>query len=445
MLRFSCIAAKVLEPNAWLASALLTAFVALLPMEPLYNAPLIALATLGFLRLVFRRTRLGSPENRFLVTAFLCVWLPMLASLPDAVNLPKSARTTAGMCIYFLAGVYVIGAYTRFRDLDRIMVGVAAIFVFWCLDALWQLFTGTDWFGIPYQGGARLSGPFTIDGRLGIVFACFAPFFFTSIHRTRWLWPWSPVLIAPFMTIIVLSGSRASWMALAIGIAGYLVFLARWPECSRRELRRVSGVSVATMLVVVSAAYAWPEAAVRAKETVVPRITPLAGLWSGDREEAERALSYRLSIWETGLNVFSAHWLNGVGPRGFRFVYDEYNEEHDYFTEAGIFGDMEYPVNTPHLQLLEIAADTGGLGLLGYVILLAIFSVKLYRLELRSFRLAYPYAITFIIVLFPLNGYLHFYRVFSAGLIWWTVILTASAFAIASRKDSANADGVIGD
>ena len=98
---------------------------------------------------------------------------------------------------------------------------------------------------------------------------------------------------------------------------------------------------------------------------------------------------------------------------------------------------MEYPVNTPHLQLLEIATDTGGLGLLGYVILLIIFSVKLYRLELRSFRIAYPYAITFIIVLFPLNGYLDFYRVFSAGLIWWVVILTASAFAIASRKDSA--------
>ena len=437
MHRFSRIVAKVLEPNAWLASALLTAFVALLPIEPLYNAPLIALATLGFLRLVFRRTRLGSPENRFLVTAFLCVWLPMLASLPDAVNLFKSALTTAGMCIYFLAGIYVIGAYTRFRDLDRFMMGVAAVCVFWCLDALWQLFTGTDWFGIPYHGGARLSGPFTIDGRIGIILACFAPFFFTSIHRRSWLWPWTPILFAPFLTIIVLSGSRASWTALAIGIIGCLLFMVRWSDRSRETLRRISGVSVATMVVVVLASYAWPEAAVRAKETVVPRITPLAGLWSGDREEAEIALSYRLSIWETGLNVFSAHWLNGVGPRGFRFVYDEYNGEDDYFTESGIFGDMEYPVNTPHLQLLEIATDTGGIGLLGYVILLIIFSVKLYRLELHSFRIAYPYAITFIIVLFPLNGYLDFYRVFSAGLIWWVVILTASAFAIASRKDSA--------
>ena len=433
--RFSSIAAKILEPNAWLASALLTAFVVLLPIEPLYNAPLIALATLGFLRLMFRRTRLGSPENRFLIIAFLCVWLPMLASLPDAVNPSKSAHTTAGMCVYFLAGIYVIGAYTRLRDLDRVMMGVAAICVFWCLDALWQLFTGTDWFGTPHRGGERLSGPFTIDGRLGIVLACFAPFFFTIIHRARWLWPWSPMLFASFMTVVALSGSRASWTALAIGIVGYFLFVVRRSDCSRRTVMRASGVSVATMLVVVFAAYAWPEVAARTKQTVIARTAPLANLWGDDRERIEIAVSYRLSIWETGINVFSAHWLNGVGPRGFRFVYAEHNPEHDYFIEADIFGNMKYPANTPHLQLLEIATDTGVLGLLGYVILMTVFSVKLRRLKPCSFMRVYPYALTFIIVLFPINGYLHFYRVFSAGLLWWAVIMIASALAIASRKD----------
>ena len=144
MIWHSRLAAIVLEPDARVAGVLLLAFMALLPAEPLYNAPFIALAILGLIRLVSRQVRLGSPENRFLCIAFLCMWLPMLASLPDAVNPAESLRKTASLCLYFLAGVYVVGAYLRFRDLDRIMTGAAAVCIFGALDALWQFQTGTD-------------------------------------------------------------------------------------------------------------------------------------------------------------------------------------------------------------------------------------------------------------------------------------------------------------
>ena len=146
-------AAIVPEAGARVPSAFLLAFVVLLPAEPLYNAPLIALAILGTIRVLTGRVRLRSPEYRFLCIAFLCIWLPMVASLPDAVNQVESLRKTASLCLYFLAGVYVVGAYRRFRDLDWIMTGAAAVSIFWALDALWQFQTGTDWFGVPYNGG----------------------------------------------------------------------------------------------------------------------------------------------------------------------------------------------------------------------------------------------------------------------------------------------------
>ena len=436
MALLSRLATTVNEPSARLVNVLMLAFVVLLPAEPLFNAPLIALGALGLLRLTFRRVRLGSPGNRFLCIAFLCVWLPMLASLPDAVNPIKSIRTSAGFCIYFLAGVYAVGAYTRFQDLDRVMTGVTAICAFLCLDALWQFSTGADWFGIPYQEGERLRGPFYIDGRLGITLACFAPLFFESIRRMSRRWPWSPILLIPFAVPILLSGSRGAWGALAVGIAGYLLFLSRWSDRSRWKPGQTAGICAATVLALVLAAYAWPDGVVRAKETVQPRIGSLTGLWSGDRERIEKAVSYRLSMWETAVNMFSAHWLNGVGPRGFRFVYREYSPEQDYFGNTGWFDLMEYPVNTPHLPVLEIATDTGVVGLLGYVVLATVFFSGLRRLELDSFRSTYPYALTLIVALFPLNGHLAFYRVFSAGIIWWMIILVASAFAIASRRES---------
>ena len=137
------------RPDARVAAGLLLAFVALLPADPLYNAPLIVLAILGLAQLASGRVRLRSTRYRFLCIAFLCIWLPMIASLPDAVNPAESFRKTASLCIYFLGGVYAVGAFRGFHEIGWVMAGTSAICAFWVLDALWQFQTGTDWFGFP--------------------------------------------------------------------------------------------------------------------------------------------------------------------------------------------------------------------------------------------------------------------------------------------------------
>ena len=437
MTRLSRLAAIVLEPDARVASSLLLAFVALLPAEPLYNAPLIALAILGLVRLVSRRVRLGSPENQFLCIAFLCMWLPMLASLPDAVNPVESFRKTASLCLYFLAGIYVVGAYLRFRDLDWIMMGTAAICLFWALDALWQFQTGADWFGFSYTEGGQLTGIF-YTGRIGYLLASFAPLVFEAVRRSRRRWWWSPALLVPYLMTIVLSGSRTSWVALGVATIGYLLFLIRWsdrPLSGRRRWSpsRLGAVLVPIVLTGAVAAYAWPGGTERIWNAVEPRVESLDGLWSSDREQFERAVTWRLSIWETAVNMWSEHWVNGVGPRGFYYAYREYNPEHDYYLENDEVG---HAARSPHMQLLEIAAETGVFGLLGYVVLVVVFLANLRRLERAAFISAYPYVLTLIVALFPFTGHLGFYGVLSAGVIWWMVIVCASAFAVAFRSES---------
>ena len=437
MTRLSRLAAIVLEPDARVASSLLLAFVALLPAEPLYNAPLIALAILGLVRLVSRRVRLGSPENQFLCIAFLCMWLPMLASLPDAVNPVESFRKTASLCLYFLAGIYVVGAYLRFRDLDWIMTGTAAICLFWALDALWQFQTGAGWIGFSYKEGGQLTGIF-YTGRIGYLLASFAPLVFEAVRRSRRRWWWSPALLVPYLMTIILSGSRTSWVALGVATIGYLLFLIRWsdrPLSSRRRWSpsRLGAVLVPIVLTGAIGAYAWSGGTERIWNAVEPRIQSLGGLWSGDREQFERAVTWRLSIWETAVNMWSEHWLNGVGPRGFRYAYDEYNPENDYYLmQSGSHG----AAMSPHLQLLEIAAETGVIGLLGYVVLVTVFITRLRCFEHDSFVSVFPYALTLIVALFPFSGHLGFYSVLFAAVIWWMVIVCASAFAVAYRSGS---------
>ena len=438
MIRHSRLAAIVLEPDARVASALLLAFVALLPFDPLYNAPFIALAILGLRRLISRRVLLGSPESRFLCIAFLCMWLPMLASLPDAVNPAESLRKTASLCLYFLAGVYVVGAYHRFRDIDRVMIGAAAVWIFWTLDAVWQFQTGANWFGIPYKEGSRLPGMF-YTGKIGYLLASFAPLVFEAVRRLWRRWWWSPVLLGPYLLTVVLSGSRASWVALAIATAGYLLFLARWPDRPRpsgRRWRPGGGVLAATILTGMLSAYAWPGGTERIWNALEPRVESLAGLWSRDRVQIERATTWRLSLWMTAVNMWSEHWLNGVGPRGFHHAYHEYNPEKDHYL---LFARPHGTTTTPHMQLLEIAAETGTLGLVGYVVLAVALLERLRSLKHDSFRRAYPYALTLIVALFPFNGHLGFYGVLPTGLIWWILILNSAAFAIASRMESETA------
>ena len=439
----SRIATFLLEPDPRVATGLLLAVIALLPAEPLFNLPMIALALLGLVQVASRRARLTSPEYQFLCVAFLCIWLPMLASLPDAVNPGESIRKTASLCIYFLAGVYAAGAYTRFRDLDWLMTGVVALLVFFYLDTLWQVQFGTDWFGIPYhENSARMTGAFYI-GRIGSLLAGFAPLYFEMVRRASRRWRLSPVLLLPFLLTIFLSGSRTAWGALAVASAGYLLFLFRWSD-SRSSVRpklrlgRFAGISGAMVLAVAITAYAWPNGVERIWMATENRVESLSGIWSGDRKKFEHAVSWRLSIWETAVNMWSTNWLNGVGPLGFRTAYRDYNPEPDYYHEY-LKGDgrghlVARSPRSPHLPILEIATSTGVIGLLGYVILAMYFFRRLRRLERDAFRSSFPYALALIVALFPLNGHIEFYGLYFVTLIWWTIIVNACAFSVASRR-----------
>ena len=428
------LARMLLRPDARVAAGLLLAFVALLPADPLYNAPLIVLAILGLAQLAAGRVHLRSARYRFLCIAFLCIWLPMVASLPDAVNPTESFRKTASLCIYFLGGVYAVGAFRGFHELGWVMAGTSAICGFWVIDALWQFQTGTDWFGFPYAEGERLTGMF-FTGRIGGALAIFAPLAFESVRRASQRWRWSPALLVPYFLIIALSGSRTSWGSLAVATAGYLLFLVFWSDRSsqssaRRRWKHICTVSASISLAVTLAAYAWPRTAERAWNTVQPRVESLSGLWSGDRGKLEFAVTFRLSIWETALKMWSAHWLNGVGPRGFQRAYQNYNPETDYY----LLHDGRYgAAKTPHFQLLEIATETGAIGLLGYLILATVFLRSLGRLERASFRSTFPFALALIVALFPFSGHIAFYGVRATGLIWWIIIANACAFSIASR------------
>ncbi|EED33330.1 membrane protein [gamma proteobacterium NOR5-3] len=112
-----------------------------------------------------------------------------------------------------------------------------------------------------------------------------------------------------------------------------------------------------------------------------------------------------------------AHWINGVGPRGFRYAYAEFASQTDSWARpAGEAGGAR--ASHAHQLLLELWSETGVLGLAGYIVLLTLLGVGWKRADADARSRALPYAVTLVGMLFPLNTHLAWYSSWHAQLLW---------------------------
>ena len=417
-----------LVPRSGIALGLSLAFLALLPFSALYNVPLLVLCGLGFLSLASRpREALAHDGFRLLLVLFLCIWLPMTISAFDAVNPVQSWRKVASFPVFFLAGAYMVMALRCMIDLRRLLIGVLVICVFWSIDASWQFMHGFNLFGFPHQGG-RVAGIFHPDLKLGIVLVTVSPLVFEAMRKLAERSVWVVPTLIPFFAAIVLSGSRASWIVLFVILSAYGWHrLSRWTGESTVRGRTILRGAAFGLLACGALVCIFPQASGQMHDLFVERVRPVAGLLSGDLEKADIPIRARLSAWESAGRVFRDHWFNGVGARGFRDVHPEYAPAHDPYVQDG------RTLNHPHLLVLEIAAETGGAGLLGYIVALAVLVRRLRNMNRAQRADGFSYWLASLVVLFPLAAHMAFYAHFMGALIWWTITVSATGLGIVMR------------
>ena len=417
-----------LRPRPRTATGMLLAFLALLPFGGLYNVPLLALCVLGLWSLV------ATPEVAFkdhwlrrLLVVFLCIWLPMVIAGVDAVDPVESWRKIGSFPVFLLVGVYTTLALRRMVDQRLVLYGVLAICLFWSVDASWQFVHGFNLFGFPYHGW-RVAGIFHPDLTLGVVLATVSPFVLEGIRRLSRRSAWVVLTLIPYIAAILLSGSRSSWIVLFLVLGTYGWYLIRWcdePRVRARAILRVAAVAVLAFGVV---AYAAPQTVSRMHGLLFERAASVAALLSGDVEKADGAIHARLSAWETAGRVFRTHWFNGVGPRGFRDVYADYAPASDPYASRGEV------LTFPHLVVLEIAAETGMVGLLGYLVALAVLVRMLLDMNRTQLALGFPYWLAIVVALFPLATHKAFYAHFMGALIWWTIAISFAGLGAVMRS-----------
>jgi putative inorganic carbon (HCO3(-)) transporter len=254
------------------------------------------------------------------------------------------------LLVFFLIVNNVEGE-EKIRKLLIILIGVSTLVG---LYAVWQHYTGIDL----YRGGTLESrgsvfvslGLFdhhlTFGGHVMLVFLLASALLFAAKK-------WGLLRILDFVSPVVLglalvfSYARSAWLGATVGICA-LGFL----KGKRFFLLLVLGVLLLCLLIFVIEPTSWD----RIKEINLAK----------DRPE-----STRIRLWQTSFNMIKDKPVWGIGLGNFSRLFDRYKVEGFYDTTCH-----------PHNDFLNVAVNSGILGLLAYLCIWAVF----FRSTLKSVK-----------------------------------------------------------
>ena len=369
-----------------------------------------AVTCLLFLSSRFRQqlfTTIDSHCLGILFLFFLCMWLPQCIALLDSINFPISSRYTAFYPRFLFCAILLIYLSRRSDNAHWIHTLSFWTILFWCLDAWWQYFSGTNLIGYPHESG-HITGMFYPRSTIAHVCAILSPIFFEYIRRNYRRWPWLLLSLIPLVTVIFLSGRRAAWIMLFLASLGYMILLLRHSPQPIKTIRRLLFLGcISTVAIILF----WAS-----DEAMQSRMENTLLLGSMNYEKVNTATSWRLPIWETSWHIWLEHPFNGIGVRGFRDLFWEYIPER----HIGIAWPVGHTAHHPHLIAAEILVETGIIGFIAYLFFLGYLLKQFWLIADRNTAVV---LLSLLLLLFPLNAHMAIYGSYLSALLWWLLIL----------------------
>jgi O-antigen ligase len=375
----------------------------------------VFLALVGSILLLVREPQAlrHHPGAKLFLWLFLAYAGAALVSAVDAVAPGRSWGTVAGILRFAPLGVYICFAVRRPGKVHALYVATAVVVAIWVADAWVQALTG---YGLAGASDVdRLSGIFGADNlKLGPALSALSPFLLWAA-RERWGRRGLVVAFLFALGPVLLSGSRASWLCYAVVTLCFV-----WREAG--SFRRFAVACAAGGVVVALAlALAW-QVSPRFRDRVAHTLPALSGTSAG----VDAALTGRLDIWTTSLRMYAAHPLNGVGVRGFRVAYPSLASPGDHFLTIEKCGEGEGACHA-HQVVLEVATETGTLGLLAWLAA-AVYAVRAWWRAGASARArAFPPTVALAAILFPFNTHMAFYSAWWGLLAAWLLSVWCAA------------------
>lgn len=389
---------------------------ALLPVGRASELPLLVAAIWGVVLLMRTgRDLFELPGVRIALALFACYWLPAFISAFDAVEPAKSWPQVAAQLRFAPFAVFVAATLRSPAQWLWLLRASALLVLVWTLDAWLQALTGSS------LGGAmesdRVSGIFGADNlKLGGVLAALSPFLLAFAQRQLGL---RGVFVAAVLLggAIMLAGARAAWLVYALVLAGW---------CIKPFIKDGARRAALLLPILVMAGLVMGYGAYQLSPQFAERMDRTLHLAHGTASDVDHALAGRLPIWRTAAAMAQAHPVNGVGVRGFRHAYTEFSAPGDPWATQG--GALH-----PHQLILEVATETGGLGLLGWAVGLLVFIRACLRAGPRACAGAWPAILALGAMCFPFNTHYAFYSSWWGVFFWWLVAVAVAALNI--RRD----------
>ncbi len=399
------------EWPAWLAFS----FFALLPFRRLAEIPLsiFAISLLFLLRSEVYRARIKTVMP-LLLPLFLCFWLPMVLSSFDSYDTTKSWTSSLAAIRYFMAAMSIAVLLHSASLRWQVLRWSAYLLIFWAIDGYIQLAVGVDLFGVTMHED-RLNALFGNKFQYyGPTLAMLSPLLL-EFARRRWpAWAWG-ASFALVLGAVMIAGMRAGWLAMGMVVAAYFMLMFRKEN---QELRRATITLPVLALAVMTISYL-------VSPTVQERVSRTLTIAQGAESSVDYALSWRLPIFKASINMLKENPVNGVGVRAFPVAYPNYAPADDYHVLKHTDGTG---ATHAHNIVLEVMADTGGIGLAGLIIGF-VLAWRAWRGMLPANQQeAFPYVLALVLILFPLNSHFAIYGTYTSSLIWVLIGLAAAAW-----------------
>lgn len=409
-------------PLRW-APAWVLALVALWPLHGFAEllldlGALSALATLAIRRFRGGTHLLSGPAWALTSVLFFTYWLPELWSALDAVD-PWRSLEEVLIDLRYLPFLWLVAAAVASAEGWRTtFTGLGVITLIWTVDALIEAAVGTsplfwmlDHARVAVTGHAMCTGSTVVADRLGgmlgpcnlklgIVLASLSPFALELAWRRLGRLGWLLTALAIGL-VILLAGSRASWITYAL-----VMLWTGWRALGWKRLAML----FATGAVVLGLATAF-------SPQVRGRMQLTAQALSANASGVDAALTGRTRIWSAALCMVRQHPINGVGVRGFRDAFPACDPQPGVVAAWGTGVALH-----AHQIVLEVLSETGVIGLLIWLAGSALawrawrFADDVARARARPAMLALAVSV------FPFNTHLAAYSTF-----WGSVLLLLAA------------------
>ncbi|MEM1403106.1 MAG: O-antigen ligase family protein [Pseudomonadota bacterium] len=413
------------------AVVLLVWAVVVIPFGRAIEIPLGILSVFGVVALLrfYRADAVSLPPLvpwPSLVALYAAFVLPMLLSLPDAVALEKSTITTVGTLRYLLLAVSLLWLvqssaspeHAQRALLNSVALAVTVCILVWCCDGLVQFLTGRNALGYGL-GEGYVNGLFGDDDNIkfGVTVALLSPIALLYALREWGLKVFLPLLML-ILLMVMLSGKRAAWIALAAELSClFAYYLFRGRIFAGRLL-----IALSLVAVVLVGAYFSSDWVQQRSDVLVEALD------ARDYASLNQATGKRLPIWQTAVRMGQDNWVNGVGPRGFRFAYAVYADADDHWAAPGAY-HVGSRASHAHQLILDLWAETGVVGILSYGLMLWVLWRCFHGASPAARSRALPYALALVGTLFPINTHTSWYSSAAALQLW--LLLGLFLFAMA--------------